>query len=148
MGYVIHTSRTEELRSCEGPRTTVLAGESCRSRIEVTSVDSTGMDQARQNPRYPGGKRSAETERLAGKADERLLVLYGRVSGQGQKGELDTQLARLQAWAESSRMGQDTLVLSDSGSGLSATRRHLQRLLTWVREGRVAESSRNRGGVL
>ncbi len=81
----------------------------------------------------------SEIERLAGRTDQRLLVLYGRVSGQGQRGDLDTQLARLQVWAESSRKGQDTLVLSDIGSGLSATRRHLQQLLRLVREDRVAE---------
>lgn len=81
----------------------------------------------------------SEIERLAGRTDGRLLVLYGRVSGQGQKGDLDTQVARLQAWAETSRKGQETVVLSDIGSGLSATRRHLQRLLRLVREDRVAE---------
>lgn len=81
----------------------------------------------------------SEIERLAGRTDKRLLVLYGRVSGQGQRGDLDTQVARLQAWAESSRKGQDTLVLSDIGSGLSATRRHLHQLLRLVREDRVAE---------
>jgi putative resolvase len=81
----------------------------------------------------------SEIERLAGRTDGRLLVLYGRVSRQGQRGDLDTQVARLQAWAETSRKGQETLVLSDIGSGLSATRRHLQRLLRLVREDRVAE---------
>jgi len=39
-----------------------------------------------------------EIERLVGKADERLLVLYGRVSGQGQRDDLETQLARLELW--------------------------------------------------
>src|SRR6266851_5330760 len=37
----------------------------------------------------------SEIERLVGKTDGRLLVLYGRVSGQGQKGDLDTQPERL-----------------------------------------------------
>jgi excisionase family DNA binding protein len=37
----------------------------------------------------------SEIERLVGKTDERLLVLYGRVSGQGQREDLETQLARL-----------------------------------------------------
>jgi putative resolvase len=80
-----------------------------------------------------------EIERLAGKTDGRLLVLYGRVSGQGQKADLETQLARLSAWAEKERAGKATLVLSDIGSGLSATRRHLQRLLKLVREDQVSE---------
>ena len=36
----------------------------------------------------------AEIERLVGKLDGRLLVLYGRVSGYGQKDDLDVQLQR------------------------------------------------------
>ena len=75
----------------------------------------------------------SEIERLVGRTDGRLIVLYGRVSGQGQKGELDTQLARLSAWAQTERAGKPTLVLWDIGSGLKATRRQLQRLLKLVR---------------
>lgn len=81
----------------------------------------------------------SEIERLAGKTDGRLIILYGRVSGQGQKSDLETQLERLQAWAKHERSGKQTVVLSDIGSGLSATRRHLQRLLKLVREDQVAE---------
>jgi len=66
-------------------------------------------------------------------------VLYGRVSGHGQKGDLDTQLERLQAWARTERQGQETLVLADIGSGLKAGRRHLQRLLKLVCEDKVGE---------
>jgi putative resolvase len=81
----------------------------------------------------------AEIERMVGKLDGRLVVLYGRVSGHGQKGDLETQLGRLQAWARTERNGQEILVLSDIGSGLKAGRRHLQRLLTLVCEEKVAE---------
>src|SRR5437588_2446239 len=81
----------------------------------------------------------SEIERLAGKTEGRLIVLYGRVSGQGQKSDLDTQLERLQAWAKEERAGKQTLVLSDIGSGLSASRSQLQRLLRLVREDQVAE---------
>jgi putative resolvase len=81
----------------------------------------------------------SEIERIVGSIDGRLLVLYGRVSGHGQKGDLETQLERLQMWAKSERKGQETLVLSDIGSGLSAGRRHLQRLLKLVCEDKVAE---------
>jgi len=81
----------------------------------------------------------SEIERLAGKTDSRLIVLYGRVSGQGQKSDLETQLERLQAWAKHERSGKEILVLWDIGSGLSATRRHLQRLLKLVREDQVSE---------
>ena len=81
----------------------------------------------------------SEVERLVGKIDGRLLVLYGRVSGHGQKDDLDVQLQRLQAWAETSRKGVETLVLSDIGSGLKASRRQLQRLLKLVCEDKVSE---------
>src|SRR5437763_16435496 len=81
----------------------------------------------------------SEIERLVGKLDGRVLVLYGRVSGHGQKEDLDTQLQRPQAWAETFRKGQETLVLSDIGSGLKASRRQLQRLLKLVCEDKVSE---------
>ena len=81
----------------------------------------------------------AEIERMVGRVDGRLLVLYGRVSGHGQKDDLDVQLQRLQFWAATERMGQETLALSDIGSGLKASRRQLQRLLKLVCEDKVAE---------
>ena len=81
----------------------------------------------------------SEIERVVGSIDGRLLVLYGRVSGHGQKDDLDVQIQRLQAWAATERKGQETLVLSDIGSGLKASRRQLQRLLKLVREDKVAE---------
>src|SRR6266705_4754153 len=81
----------------------------------------------------------AEVERLVGKVDGRLLILYGRVSGHGQKADLDMQLERLQAWARKERKGIETLVLSDIGSGLKAGRRHLQRLLKLICEDKVGE---------
>ena len=81
----------------------------------------------------------SEIERLVGKIDGRLLVLYGRVSGHGQKDDLDIQIQHLQAWAASQRRGQETLVLSDIGSGLKASRRQLQRLLKLVCEDKVGE---------
>src|SRR2546430_11969368 len=81
----------------------------------------------------------SEIERMVGASDERFLVLYGRVSGHGQKDDLETQLERLQAWARTERRGQVTVVLSDIGSGLKASRRQLQRLLKLVCEDKVAE---------
>ena len=81
----------------------------------------------------------SEVERLVGKIDGRWLVLYGRVSGYGQKDDLDVQLQRLQAWATMERKGVETLVLSDIGSGLKASRRQLQRLLKLVCADKVAE---------
>jgi excisionase family DNA binding protein len=81
----------------------------------------------------------SEIERLAGKIGGRMLVLYGRVSGQGQQADLDTQLQRLHVWAATERRGQETLVLADIGSGLNASRRQLQRLLKLVCEDKVGE---------
>jgi putative resolvase len=81
----------------------------------------------------------SEIERLIGHTDGRLLILYGRGSGHGQKEDLDTQLQRLQTWAASERKGMETVVLSDIGSGLKATRRQLQRLLKLVCEDKVRE---------
>jgi putative resolvase len=81
----------------------------------------------------------AEVERLVGKIDGRVLVLYGRVSGYGQKDDLDVQIQRLQAWAATERKAVETLVLSDIGSGLKASRRQLQRLLRLVCEDKVGE---------
>lgn len=86
----------------------------------------------------------AEIERLVGTTPHRFLVLYGRVSGQsgqGQRDDLKTQLDRLQTWATTQRSGQkeQILVLSDIGSGLNASRKSLQRLLTLVMEDRISE---------
>jgi putative resolvase len=81
----------------------------------------------------------AEIEKIVGTLDGRLVVLYARVSGHGQKADLDTQIERLQAWAATERKGAELLVLSDIGSGLKATRRHLQRLLKLICEDKVAE---------
>src|SRR5258708_21155255 len=63
----------------------------------------------------------SEIERLVGRTDGRLIVLYGRVSGQGQKGDLATQLARLSAWAQPEPAGNPPLILAELGSGLKST---------------------------
>ena len=103
-----------------------------RKWIKQGKIHAVWVGQEARVPR-------SEIERLVGKPDGRLLVLYGRVSGQGQKDDLDTQLARLQAWANRERAGKSTLVLADIGSGLKASRKHLQGLLKLVREDQVAE---------
>ena len=81
----------------------------------------------------------SEIERLVGKTDERLLVLYGRVSGQGQREDLETQLARLEQWAKIERPDVPCVVLSGIGSGLKPTRKQLTRLLKMVCQDRVGE---------
>ena len=94
-----------------------------------------GVIQVGREVRIP----RSEIEKIVGTLNGRLVVLYGRVSGHGQKGDLDTQLERLQCWAETSRKGAEILVLSDIGSGLKAGRSHLQRLLKLICEDKVAE---------
>jgi len=81
----------------------------------------------------------AEIEKIVGTLNGRLVVLYGRVSGHGQTGDLDTQVERLRAFAQAERKDAEILVLSDVGSGLKASRRYLQRLLQLVCEDKVAE---------
>lgn len=81
----------------------------------------------------------SEIERLVGKTNERLVVLYARVSGHGQPDDLVTQTARLEQWATQMRPGQHVVILSDIGSGLKADRKHLQELLKMVCEDRVGE---------
>jgi putative resolvase len=81
----------------------------------------------------------AEIERLLGKADERLLVLYARVSGHDQRPDLERQIERLSAWAKAERPRSEVLVISDIGSGLNAAHKRLQQLLKLVCEDRVAE---------
>jgi putative resolvase len=103
-----------------------------RKWIKQGKIQAVWVGQEARVPR-------SEIERLVGKTDGRLLVLYGRVSGIGQRADLETQLARLQAWASSARAGAQTLVLSDIGSGLKAGRRHLSRLLKLVVEDQVGE---------
>ena len=48
----------------------------------------------------------SEIEKIVGTLDGRLVVLYGRVSGHGQKGDLDTQLERLQTGPRQSAKAQ------------------------------------------
>lgn len=80
----------------------------------------------------------AEIDRYLGTLGQRL-VLYGRVSGHDQKADLARQLDRLAEWARAQRLGQETLALSDIGSGLSTSRPGLQKLIGLVQEGRVSE---------
>ncbi len=103
-----------------------------RKWIKQGKIHAVWVGQEARVPR-------SEIERLVGKSDGKLLVLYGRVSGQGQIHDLDTQLARLQAWSKAERAGKTPLILSDIGSGLKASRKHMNRLLKLVIEDQVAE---------
>ena len=81
----------------------------------------------------------SEIERLLGVESQNALALYGRVSGPGQKEDLQRQLAALQQWAEQNHPGQEIIVVSDIGSGLKADRKGLARLLALAQEHRISE---------
>jgi len=80
-----------------------------------------------------------EIERLLGEQPDGTVVLYGRVSGQGQKDDLARQIEVLQSWAGKERPGRDLAIVSDIGSGLNANRKGLQRLIVQAQERRIVE---------
>src|SRR6266567_2456291 len=127
-----------------GPRGLLAAGVGAAAHeLGLHPISVRRWIQARRSQAVPIGREvrvpHAEIERPVGKLDERLLVLYGRVSEHGQKVDLDIQLERLPAWAKTERKGLGTLVLCDLGSGLKASRRQLQHLLKLVCEDKVGE---------
>src|SRR2546426_9908974 len=103
-----------------------------RKWIKQGKIQAIRIGQEARVPR-------SEIERLAGKTDGRVIVLYGRVSGHGQKADLDTQMERLRSFARTERANAEILELSEIGSGLKASRRQLQRLLKLVCEDTVAD---------
>jgi putative resolvase len=103
-----------------------------RKWIKQGKIQAIRIGQEARVPR-------SEIERLAGKTAGRVVVLYGRVSGHGQKADLDTQMQRLRSFARTQRANAEILELSEIGSGLTASRRQLQRLLKLVCEDTVAE---------
>ncbi len=99
-----------------------------RRWIKTGKIQAVGVGIEARVPR-------SEIDRLLGQADDRLLVLYARVSGP----DLDRQIERLEAWAKTERPTRQRLTLSDIGSGLNTKRTRLQQLLKLVCEDRVAE---------
>jgi putative resolvase len=82
---------------------------------------------------------TAEIDRLLGQERAGIVVLYGRVSGPGQRADLQTQVARLRDWAERKQSGKPTLTLTDIGSGLNTERKALVRLMEMVQRDEVEE---------
>ena len=80
-----------------------------------------------------------EVERLLGEQRVGTIVLYARVSGHAQQGDLQRQVEQLEQWAHLARTGKPTLTLTDIGSGLNAERKNLQKLLAMVLDYQVAE---------
>lgn len=86
----------------------------------------------------PGGKErripESEIQRILGTTAEEnadAVALYGRVSGHGQRDDLETQVECLAATYRS-RYGQ-AYTITDIGSGLNTTRRGLRKLMDMVR---------------
>lgn len=111
-----------------------LSSKTVRRWIKQEKIQAIWVGKEARVPR-------SEIEKLVGTANSRFLILYGRVSGQGQKNDLKTQIDRLQVWATTERPGQkeQILTLSDIGSGLKASRKNLQKLLKLVVEDHVSE---------
>jgi putative resolvase len=80
-----------------------------------------------------------EVERLLGEQRAGIIVLYGRVSGHADKEDVQRQVQQLEQWALVARTGQQTVTLTDIGSGLNTERKNLQRLLALVQDYQVAE---------
>ena len=80
-----------------------------------------------------------EIERLLGEQPTGRVVLYGRVSGHGQKADLERQVETLQAWAGKERAGREVMVISEIGSGLNPNRRGLQRVIDQAQKRRIVE---------
>jgi excisionase family DNA binding protein len=80
-----------------------------------------------------------EVERLLGEQRVGTIVLYARVSGHAQQGDLQRQVEQLEQWARLARTGKPTLTLTDIGSGLNTERKNLQKLLAMVLDYQVAE---------
>ena len=80
-----------------------------------------------------------EVERLLGQHRTGVVVLYSRVSGHDHKEDLQGQVHQLEQWALVARTGQQTLTLTDIGSGLNTERKGLQKLLVLIQDYQVAE---------
>jgi len=80
---------------------------------------------------------ASEIRRLRGEQNENSLILYGRVSGHGQKDDLERQMETLRAWAQENCPDRKVVEIKDIGSGLNARRKGLQRLFTLVQQRQV-----------
>lgn len=103
-----------------------------RRWIEAGKINSVQIGREARIP-------VTEIERLMGEQPTGVIVLYGRVSGHGQKDDLDTQLKALQVWAAKERPKRETLVISDIGSGLNSERKGLQKLIRQAQDRKIVE---------
>ncbi|WP_165847822.1 IS607 family transposase [Ammonifex thiophilus] len=76
-----------------------------------------------------------EIRRLLGEANPDTVVLYARVSGHDQKGDLERQIEALRE-AYGSKFS-NVIVLTDIGSGLSTSRKGLRKAMELARERKI-----------
>ena len=87
--------------------------------------------------RTKGGHRRYDlTTILKDEAEEKLTILYCRVSTRPQKKDLDRQIAVLETYAEINNW-QNCLTLKDIGSGVNYKKKGLNKLLSLLVEGKV-----------
>jgi putative resolvase len=80
---------------------------------------------------------AGEIRRLRGEQNEDVALLYGRVSGPGQKEDLQRQLDVLRQWSTEQYPSSKLLEIKDVGSGLNPNRKGLAKLLTLVQQRQV-----------
>lgn len=80
---------------------------------------------------------ASEIRRLRGEQNQDATVLYGRVSGHGQKEDLQRQLEVLRQWSTEQYPSSELIEIKDVGSGLNPKRKGLAKLLTLVQQRQV-----------
>jgi putative resolvase len=88
----------------------------------------------------PGNKwrfREEDVERLIGLVKQRKVVLYARVSSNGQKDDMERQIRALEDWARNNNI-VNYEVLTDIGSGLNDDRKEFKKILKLVTERKIS----------
>src|SRR5690349_24808375 len=95
----MRTEKTRMLRSGEVAKRLGLHPLTVRRWVKEGKIAAV---QVGREARIP----ITEVERLLGEQRAGLVVLYGRVSGHDQQADLERQMERLRAWAQTARAGQ------------------------------------------
>jgi putative resolvase len=128
----MRTEKTRMLRSGEVAKRLGLHPLTVRRWVKEGKIAAVQIGREARIP-------ITEVERLLGEPRAGHLVLDGRVNGHAQKPDLQRQVEQLHQWALLARTGQNTLTLTDIGSGLNTERKGLQKLLALVQDYQVAE---------
>ena len=128
----MRTEKTRMLRSGEVAKRLGLHPLTVRRWVKEGKIAAVQIGREARIP-------ITEVERLLGEQRAGTIILYGRVSGHDQQEDLQRQVQQLEQWARVARTGQQTLTLTDIGSGLNTERKSLQNLLVLVQDYQVAE---------